>query len=106
MIRFIFRFFGLWILAAAFIFLIYDGTKSIADRTDFFITKTGDVWSAIHQNSLTALQALIEKQAGWLWDPVVVAVLRQPAWLVLAVIGILLIVIGRKKKPLIGYGRD
>ena len=106
MIRFIFRFFGLWILAAAFIFLIYDGTKSIADRTDFFITRTSDVWSAIHQNSLAALQPLIEKQAVWLWDPVTVTVLAQPAWLVLAIVGILLITIGRKKKPLIGYGRD
>lgn len=106
MIRFIFRFFGLWLLAAAFIFLIYDGTKSIADRTDFFITKTSDVWSAVHQNSLAALQPLIERPAPWLWDPVAVTILQQPAWLVLAVIGILLIVIGRKKKPLIGYGRD
>jgi len=106
MIRFIFRFFGLWILAAAFIFLIYDGTKSIADRTDFFITKTSDVWSAIHQNSLAALQPLVERLAPWLWDPVAVMILQQPAWLVLAVVGILLIMIGRKKKPLIGYGRD
>ena len=106
MIRFIFRFFGLWILAAAFIFLIYDGTKSIAGRTDFFITKTSDVWSAIHQNSLAGLQALIQQAAPWLWDTVGVTILAQPAWLVLAVIGILLIVIGRKKKPLIGYGRD
>lgn len=106
MIRFIFRFFGLWILAAAFIFLIYDGTKSIADRTDFFITKTSDVWSAIHQNSLAGLQSLVQQAAPWLWDPVVVTILAQPAWLVLAVIGILLIVIGRKKKRLIGYGRD
>jgi hypothetical protein len=106
MIRFIFRFFGLWILAAAFIFLIYDGTKSIADRTDFFITKTSDVWSAIHQTSFAAIQPLLEKQAAWLWDPIAKSVLAQPAWLVLAVIGIVLIVIGRKKKPLIGYGRD
>jgi hypothetical protein len=106
MIRFIFRFFGLWILAAAFIFLIYDGTKSIADRTDFFITKTSDVWSAIHQNSLAGLQSLVQQAAPWLWDPVGVTILAQPAWLVLAVIGILLIVIGRKKKRLIGYGRD
>lgn len=106
MIRFVFRFFGLIFLAFAFIFLIYDGTKSIADRTDFFITKTSDVWSAIHQTSFLALQPLLEKQADWLWDPVAVTVLKQPAWLVLAVIGIVFILIGRKKKPLIGYARD
>ena len=106
MIRFIFRFFGLWILAAAFIFLIYDGTKSIADRSDFFITRADYVWSAIHQNSLTGLQTLVKQVAPWLWDPVGATILAQPAWLVLAVIGILLIVVGRKKKKLIGYGRD
>lgn len=106
MIRFLFRFTGLWILAAAFIFLIYDGTKSIADRTNFFITKTSDVWSAVHQGSLTALKPLIENQAAWLWDPLTVTILRQPAWLVLGVLGVLLILVGRKKKPLIGYARD
>jgi hypothetical protein len=106
MIRFIFRFVGLWILAAAFIFLIYDGTKSIADRTDFFITKTRALWEGTHQNSLVALQALIQERVPWLWEPIDVGILNQPAWLVLAVIGVLLIMMGRKKKPLIGYGRD
>ena len=106
MIRFVFRFFGLWILAAAFIFLIYDGTKSIADRTDFFITKTRAIWEGIHQNSLIALQALMQDKAPWLSEPFDLAILNQPAWVVLGVIGILLILIGRKKKPLIGYGRD
>ncbi len=106
MIRFLFRFVGLWILAAAFIFLIYDGTKTIADRTSFFVTRTGEVWAAIHQSSLTALRPMLERQAVWLWDPVADTILRQPAWLVLGVIGVLLILIGRKKKPLIGYSRQ
>ena len=30
MIRFVLRSLGLWILAAGFVFLVYDGTKSIA----------------------------------------------------------------------------
>ena len=77
-----------------------------ADRTDFFITKTSDVWSAIHQTSFAAIQPMLEKYSTWLWDPIAKTVLAQPAWLVLAVIGIALIIIGRKKKPLIGYGRD
>ena len=33
MIRFLLRFIGLLSLALAFIFLVYDGTKSIADQT-------------------------------------------------------------------------
>jgi hypothetical protein len=34
------------------------------------------------------------------------ALLEQPTFLVLGIVGSLLILIGRKKKPLIGYGRD
>jgi hypothetical protein len=37
---------------------------------------------------------------------VALTVLEQPGWLVLGVVGILLILLGRKKKPLIGYARD
>ena len=32
--------------------------------------------------------------------------LDQPVWLVLAIIGAILILLGRKKKQLIGYARD
>lgn len=106
MIRFLFRFLGLWILAAAFLLFVYDGTKSIAGNT-IFITKTGDLWSNIHQNSLLLLQPAIERHvAVWLWDPVVLSILTAPAWVVFGVIGIVFILIGRKKKPLIGYARD
>jgi hypothetical protein len=34
------------------------------------------------------------------------SVLEQPAWLVLGILGILLMLLGRRKKPLIGYARD
>ena len=35
MIRFVFRFVGLWILAAGFVALVRDGTKSIAGNAVF-----------------------------------------------------------------------
>jgi hypothetical protein len=105
MIRFIFRFLGLWILAAAFIFLIYDGTKSIAGGA-LFISKLGQTWTDIHAGSLQALQTTVEKNAPFpLWQYAVQPVLEQPTWLVLGVLAIILILIGRKKKPLIGYAR-
>jgi hypothetical protein len=106
MIRFVFRFLGLWILAAAFIFLIYDGTKSIASNR-FYITKVVDTWNAVHFTSLQALQPVIEQRLGpWAWEKVMTPVLNAPTWVAVGVIGILLILIGRKKKPLIGYARD
>jgi hypothetical protein len=105
MIRSLFRFLGLVLLAAGFIFFIYDGTKSIADHA-LNVTKLGQTWSDIHQNSLLLLKPLIEKKvAAWLWNPVIQTVLDQPTWLVFGFFGMILILLGRKKKPLIGYGR-
>ena len=107
MIRLILRFLGLLALAFGFIFLVYDGTKSIADQT-VYISSVESTWSNIHQNSLTSLQPEVERRAGaWVWQGLVKPYfLDQPVSFVLAVIGAILILLGRKKKPLIGYARD
>lgn len=105
MIRFVLRSLGLLTLAAAFVFFIYDGTKSIAGN-ELHVTKLGDAWSAVHQTSLLLLQPAIERHvAVWLWDPLLLTILEQPAWLVLLVLGAVLILLGRRKKALIGYSR-
>jgi uncharacterized membrane protein YsdA (DUF1294 family) len=41
MIRFVLRFFGLLMLALGFIFLVYDGTKSIADQSGWRVRGPG-----------------------------------------------------------------
>jgi len=106
MIRFLFRFVGFVILALGFIALIYDGTKSIAGGKLVF-TPLGQHWNNIHSTSLQLLQPAIERHvAVWLWDPVVLDILTAPTWLVLGILGAILMLIGRKKKPLIGYARD
>ena len=105
MIRFVFRFIGIWILAAGFVALVRDGTKSIAGNA-LFITPFGDDWNNIHGNSLESLKPMIEERAAWAWEFASLYLLGAPTWLVLGIVGALLILIGRKKKPLIGYGRD
>jgi hypothetical protein len=106
MIRFVFRFFGLWVLAAGFVALVRDGTKSIAGNA-IFITRFGEDWNNIHPGSQDALNVLAGRYAGpWLWELATLYLLAAPTWLVLGIIGSLFILIGRKKKPLIGYGRD
>ena len=107
MIRFVFRFIGLLLLALAFILLVYDGTKSIADQS-FKISKVGETWANIDQSSLLALQPVVERLIGaWFWQGIVQRYfLQQPAELVLGIIAAILILLGRKKKPLIGYARD
>jgi hypothetical protein len=105
MIRFLLRFIGLWTLAAAFIFLVYDGTKSIASNALFF-TRVKDVWGSIHQTSLIALQPNLESIAGFLWDPGMTTLLDAPVTVALLILGVILLLLGRKRRPLIGYGRD
>ncbi|SRR6266568_734823 len=107
MIRFVFRFLGLLSLALGFIFMVHDGTKSIADQA-LYISSVGSIWANIHQSSLSSLQPTVERLAGaWAWHGVVQPYfLDQPISLALAVLGAILILLGRKKKPLIGYARD
>ena len=106
MIRFLFRFLGLICLAAAFILVIYDGTKSIAGNS-LSLTSVRTLWELINAGSLAKLKPLIEPYAGGLlWDPVMVAhpggAELEPARRASASCCLLL---GRKKKPLIGYAR-
>jgi hypothetical protein len=106
MIRFVFRFFGLWILAAGFVALVRDGTKSIAGNA-IFITRLGEDWNNLHAASQDALNALVNRYAGpAAWELATLYLLAAPTWLVLGIVGSLFMLIGRKKKPLIGYGRD
>jgi len=105
MIRFLFRFLGLLCLALGFIFLVYDGTRTIADQR-WFITRVSDIWAMLHEASLPKVQPMLERIAPMLWDPVAVTVLNAPGSLVLVILGALLMLIGRKKKPLIGYARN
>ena len=105
MIRFLFRLIGLIGLAAAFILVIYDGTKSIAGN-QLYLTSVRGFWELIHAGSLAKLRPLVEPYAGGiLWDPVAIGFLAAPAWAVLGGLGVVFILLGRKKRPLIGYAR-
>jgi hypothetical protein len=105
MIRGLFRFFGLLLLAAGFVFLIYDGQRSIADQT-LRLTRLGEFWNDIHQSSQQSLRVLAEANVPWLWNGIGKFLLDQPAWAVLGVLGIVLMLLFRPKKRLIGYARD
>jgi len=105
MIRGFFRLIGLLLLAGGFIFMVYDGARFVADQNLRF-TRFGQFWNDIHQSSQQALRASIEGIAPWLWNSVIRVVLDQPVFAVLGVVGILLMILFRPRKPLIGYSRD
>jgi hypothetical protein len=105
MIRGFFRFIGLLLLAGGFIFLVYDGARSIADQA-VRLTKLGEFWNDIHQASQQAVRTKLEASAPWLWDHIVKGILSQPTFAVLAVVGLVLLLLFRPRRPLIGYSRD
>ncbi len=105
MIRFLFRFIGLICLAGAFSLIIYDGMKSIGSN-NLYLTSFQTLWELINAGSLAKLKPLLEPYAGGLlWDPLMLAILAAPSWSLLGGFGILLILLGRRKRPLIGYAR-
>ena len=59
MFRFLFRFTGLVLITLGFLFVVYDGTKSIADQT-IYISRVGPTWVNIHPNSLSAFEPAVE----------------------------------------------
>lgn len=104
MIRGFFRLVGLLLLTGGFIFLVYDGARSVADDALRW-TKFAESWNDIHQASQRAFQLKLEDSAPLLWGPVKL-ILDQPTFAVLGVLGILLMLLFRARKPLIGYARD
>jgi len=105
MIRGFFRLVGLLLLAGGFIFVVYDGARWVADQNLRF-TRFGQFWNDIHQSSQQSFRAWVEGHAPWLWDSVVKVVLDQPVFAVMGVMGIVLMILFRPSKPLIGYSRD
>ena len=105
MIRFLFRFTGIVLLALAFIFVVYDGMKSIASHM-FYATRIEQFWTDVNSHSLQMLREAIERYAtAGVWRWVVEPILDQPIALVFGLLSIGLILLGRKKRPLIGYAR-
>src|ERR1700692_2625910 len=105
MIRGFFRLVGLLLLAGGFIFMVYDGARWVADQTLRF-TQFGQFWNDVHQSSQQAFRAWVESTAPWLWTSAAKVIWDQPVFAVMGVLGILLMLVFRPRKPLIGYSRN
>lgn len=102
MFRFLFRFVGLWLLAGAFVALVIDGTRSITAGR-FVIMPLVEAWVAMHPASIDWLKLTVERDLSpWMWSTLAY-VLYAPLWAVLAVLGAILVVLGRRRARLIGY---
>lgn len=102
MFRLLFRTLGFFLLAAAFADLVVDGTRSIAGGM-LSLTPLEKTIAWLAPDKVAALKPAIDHLNPFLWDPVMVHVLRLPTWLVIGVLGTLIMVLTQKRRPKIGY---
>jgi hypothetical protein len=97
--RLILRILGWLLLFAGLVVFAGDlWTYLTVDR--FTLQPFGEVWATIDRESLAILQPAIERHISvWLWESVIFPALLLPAAPVLAVLGLLLILVTRKRNP-------
>src|SRR5688500_10480462 len=103
MVRFLARIAGLLLVAAGFVGLVVDATRSLANsRTSF--TSLGDLAAILFPRSFPLLKPAIAGQVHpFLWDPILLNLFLLPASVLSFVIGALLLWLGQKPEEPIGY---
>ena len=95
----LFKFFGSWFLAFGVLALVNDVTRALAPGTKLAFLSMRGLWQMVSETSLTALQTTVHNSLHpLLWDPVLVAVLKLPAWFLLVGIGSGLCFLGRRRR--------
>jgi hypothetical protein len=103
MIRALLRFIGYLGLSVGFVVFAIDGARYIANNELTFLP-LGNVIDAVVPHAYAGWQEIAkQKLPAFLWDPVLVKALAMPFFAATTVIGVLLLLIGRKPKPEIGY---
>lgn len=104
MLRLLTRFFAQVLLAAAFIALIVDGTRTIAGG-QLAVTTLQTGISELFPSFYAGLRAAIYARATWLWDPVLTSLMMLPVSLSLAGLAALFIFISAKREASRHYWR-
>ena len=94
MLRFVFRLVGLLLLAGAFAAAVMDGARSLADQ-QLALTSAGVALGRLIPAKMAALPGLASKAHPLLWDPILLNVLYVPAFIDLAVIGLIFMAFSR-----------
>jgi hypothetical protein len=88
--RFIIRLIGVVLFAAAFVILVIDGTRSIAGNA-LFLSSLAEGVQILWPDGVEGIQSLL---GGW-WDPAGAWLFARPAFVVLGIAGLVLMLIGR-----------
>jgi len=102
-LKFLARSLGLLLVAAGFVGLVIDGTRSIVNNAISFMPLSG-LAGAFFQGGMTELEThMAQRSLPWLWDPVMVHLLQLPASLTGFLLGALLLWVGQRSLEPIGY---
>jgi hypothetical protein len=103
MLRFIARALGLILIAAGFVGIVIDGTRSIANGAVMF-TPLGEMAFRVFGERYLLLQPAIERHVHpLLWDPVILNLTLLPGSVVAFLLGIVLLWLGQKPPEPIGF---
>ena len=96
--RLVLRIVGTWLLGLAFVLLVIDGTKSLGANA-LVLTSFADAWNSVHEPSLGAVRGFFDTRffadlLGGAFD----IVLSYPAFAVMAVPAIVMILAGRARR--------
>jgi ABC-type glycerol-3-phosphate transport system permease component len=95
------RLIGVWFLLLAFIAIIYDGTRILADDGAIVFTSVSEHWRAANPGSLAAAEAAVSEHIGaWFWNSVIAALIALPAWAVTGALGAGIYLLGYRRKRL------
>ena len=97
MLRFLSRFAGYWLVAAALVMAVVDGAKSIA-ASAWVLTPVAESWASL--SALTGEEPPAAGDASMTWplDVLTAWLLSAPTAAVLAALGFLLLIAGRKRR--------
>ena len=98
--RFIVRLIGVILFAAAFVVLVIDGTRSIAGNA-LYLSSLSESVQILWPEGVGNTEAWLRSMSDALWDPVGAWLFAQPAFAVLGVAGLLLMLIGRAPPPMV-----
>ena len=103
MFRLLLRFLGLCSLATAFVTLLGDVTRSVA-QARLHVTSLGETFMALAPGKLALAQAFVERRVHpFIWDPVLVDLMRLPVCLAVGAVGCLAVWLGGKPAPRFGF---
>jgi hypothetical protein len=96
--RLVLRVAGTWLIGLALVLSVVDGTRSLG-ASKLVYTSLAELWTQLHPSSLEAVMAFFQSRFfAELLDTVLQTLLSYPAFAVVGVPGILLVLAGRSRR--------